>query len=123
MAPPADTTLRGPTTAGTGLLGDDWPAQTADTIERVVGSVRDKTSGPLEQVARILVYGLLAAIVGIAAAVLVAVAFVRGLVILSDVVLDGPEVWLAHLVAGGIFTLAGLLAWSKRTGKAVSTKK
>ena len=92
----------------------DWAAQTADKIDRIVGSVRGKTSEPLERVARIVVYGLVAAIVGVAAAVLLAVMAVRAL----DVAIPG-EVWSAHLVAGGIFTLAGLFLWRKRSVKTV----
>lgn len=92
----------------------DWAAQTADKIDRIVGRVRGKTSEPLERVARIVVYGLVAAIVGVAAAVLLAVMAVRAL----DVAIPG-EVWSAHLVAGGIFTLAGLFLWRKRSVKTV----
>lgn len=98
--------------------GVDWAAQTADTIERVVGSVRAKTADPLEQVARLLVYGLLAAVVGLAALVLVTVGLVRGLVILLDLVWQ-PEVWLVYLVLGIILALSGLWLWRKRSAKTV----
>ena len=96
--------------------GEDWAAATADAIERAVQSVRAKTADPLERVVRLLVYGLLAAIVGIAIAVLLAVAAVRGLVELIDVTWQ-REVWLAHLIVGGIFVVAGLLVWRRRTAK------
>jgi hypothetical protein len=96
--------------------GEDWAAATADAIERAVQSVRAKTADPLERVVRLLVYGLLAGIVGIAIAVLLAVAAVRGLVELIDVVWQ-REVWLAHLIIGGIFVIAGLLVWRRRTAK------
>ncbi len=79
-----------------------------------MGSVRGKTSGPLETLARALVYGLVALIVGLAAAVLGAVALVRGL----DLALPG-DVWVAHGLTGGIFALAGLFLWRKRTVKTV----
>jgi hypothetical protein len=92
----------------------DWAAQTADTIERVVGSVRGKTSEPLERIARVVVYGLVAGFLGVAALVLLAIAVVRGL----DVAIPG-EVWSAHAVAGGIFTVAGLFLWRKRSAKTV----
>jgi tetrahydromethanopterin S-methyltransferase subunit F len=95
---------------------EDWAAATADAIERAVQSVRAKTADPLERVARLVVYGLLAGIVGIAIAVLLAVALVRGLVELIDVVWQ-REVWLAHLIVGGIFVLAGLFTWTRRTPK------
>jgi tetrahydromethanopterin S-methyltransferase subunit F len=94
--------------------GGDWAAQTADSIERVVDSVRSKTSEPVERLGRILVYGLLAAIVGTAALVLLAILLVRVL----DVAIPG-EVWPAHLITGGIFTLLGLFLWRKRTAKTV----
>ena len=99
------------------MPGADWASQAADTIDRVVLGVRDKTTGPVERVARVLVYGLLAAIVGIAALVLLAVLVVRAL----DVAIPG-EVWSAHLTAGGIFTLLGLFAWRKRSVKSVKTR-
>jgi hypothetical protein len=95
-------------------VGDDWATQTADAIERVVGTIRSKTAEPLEGVARALVYGLVAVIVGLAATVLAAVALVRVL----DLILPGA-VWSAHALTGGIFTLAGLLLWRKRTVKTV----
>ncbi len=92
----------------------DWAAQTADGIERLVGSVRAKTADPLEKVARGLVYGLVAGIVGVAAMVLAAVALVRVL----DLAVPG-DVWSAHALAGGIFVLGGLLLWRKRTVRTV----
>jgi predicted RND superfamily exporter protein len=91
-------------------IGDDWAAQTAETIEQAVGKVRSKTTEPLERVGRVLVYGLVATILGFAALVLLAVLLVRAL----DILIPG-EVWSAHLVTGGIFTLAGLLIWRKRS--------
>lgn len=94
--------------------GGDWAAQTADTIERLVGGVRGKTSEPLERVARIVVYGVVVAFLGTAALVLLAVAVVRAL----DIAIPG-EVWSAHVVAGGIFTLLGLFLWRKRRVKTV----
>jgi hypothetical protein len=96
--------------------GEDWAAATADAIERAVQSVRAKTADPLERVVRLVVYGLLAGIVGIAIAVLLAIAADRALVELIDVVWQ-REVWLAHVILGGIFVLAGLFIWTRRTSK------
>ncbi len=91
------------------LLGDDWPAQTADTIERFVGTVRSKTTEPVERVVRAVVYGLLAAVLGIVALVILAVAAVR----FVNAYLPG-DVWAAHLLIGVVFSLAGLFLWSRR---------
>jgi len=87
----------------------DWAAQTADQIEKVVVSIRSKTSDPLERVVRIVVYGIVAAVLGVAALVLL----VAGLVRAIDLWVPG-EVWSAHLILGGIFTVAGLFLWTKR---------
>src|SRR3954452_13205276 len=56
---------------------DDWAVQTADTIERLVESVRSNTADRLVSVARLVVFGLLAAILGTVALVLVAIFVVR----------------------------------------------
>jgi hypothetical protein len=117
MSISADPTSRGPAPVSPSLAGDDWPRQTADTIERLVVTVRDKTTGPLETVARGLVFGLLAGVLGVAALVLVSIALVRAL----DAYVPG-DVWAAHFITGGIFTLAGLFLWTKRSPKDDTTK-
>ena len=89
--------------------GPDWATQTADSIERVVVTIRSKTADPLERIVRVVVYGLLAGVLGVTALVL----FVAGLVRALDVAIPG-EVWSAHLAVGGIFTLLGLFLWAKR---------
>jgi len=97
----------------------DWPAQAADTIERVVGSVRDKTTGPAITAARWVVYGTFALLVGHAVLVLLAIAAVRLLdVYLPDAWVGEDHTWVAHLLVGLVFTLAGMLLWSKRTADA-----
>jgi len=86
----------------------DWAAQTADTIDRLVGTVRSNTSDRLVSVARLVVFGLLAAIMGTTALVLVAIFLVRFL----NAYVPG-DVWSAELIVGGLFTLAGLFLWQQ----------
>ena len=103
MAEPATTT-------------SDWPTQAADAIERAVGTVRDNTTDRAITVARVVVYGTFAAIVGTAALVLVVIAVVRALdAYLPSSVFGDVHTWAAHLIAGSVFTLAGLLLWSRRS--------
>ena len=85
---------------------DDWAVQTADTIERLVESVRSNTSDRLVSVTRLVVFGLLAAILGLIALVLFAILVVR---ILNNYIPGG--VWIVYLLLGGLFTLVGLLLW------------
>jgi hypothetical protein len=94
----------------------DWTVQVADTIESVVGSVRDKTAIPLETVARALVYGIVLGTMGVTALVLVTVILIRALSYVF-------EVWFAYLLLGAIFTLAGMLLWRKRRAPAGNEKK
>jgi hypothetical protein len=96
---------------------EDWPVQAADAIERAVGTVRDKTTGPAITVGRAIVYGTFAAIAGIAAAVMVAIAAVRALDIAALELIGEGHTWAAHLVVGVVFSLAGMLAWSKRQAR------
>jgi predicted metal-binding membrane protein len=103
---------------------DDWPTQAADTIERVVGTVRDKTTGPALTVSRALVYGTFAVIVGVAALVLVVIVTVRLLdSYLPDAVFGETHTWAAHLITGLVFTIAGLFAWSKRSAPTQRTEE
>lgn len=92
----------------------DWTVRAADTVDAVVGVVRDKAVVPITTAARWAVYGILAAIVGTAAAVLV----VAGLVRAIDVYTGAGNVWIAYAIVGGIFVVAGLFLWSKRTPRA-----
>jgi len=87
---------------------DDWAVQTADTIERLVESVRSNTSDRLVSAARLVVFGLLAAILGVVGLVLFVIFVVR---VLDNYIPGG--VWVVYLLLGGLFTLVGLLLWQR----------
>jgi hypothetical protein len=95
----------------------DWSAQAADTIESVVGSVRDKTTGPALTVARAVVYGTFAALVGAAALVMLIVAAVRVIdSYLPDSVFGEDHMWATYLLLGLVFVLVGGVMWMRRHG-------
>jgi hypothetical protein len=95
----------------------DWAAQAADTIERAVGNVRDRTTGPALTVARAVVYGTFAALVGLAALVLGTIAAVRIIDnYLPDSVFGDEHTWAAYLIIGLVFVLAGAVLWVRRRG-------
>ena len=104
---------------GNPFTDPNWAADLADTVERVVGSVRDKTTKPLVTVTRGVVYGLLAAILGVAALVLLIVMLTRGTQELLDQfkVRRSAAVYISYLAVGGIFSLLGLFVLSKRYSK------
>src|SRR5207248_2434114 len=90
----------------------DWTVQIADRVESVVTGVRDKTTVPLATVSRAVVYGLIAAALGVMALVLVAILAVR---VLTYLPFHSPPpdtharaVWVAQAIVGGIFLIPGL---------------
>jgi hypothetical protein len=87
----------------------DWTEQVADAIDNAVSTVRDKTVVPAQKLVRAVVAGLLAGVLAGVAVVLLAIGSFRALSVYLP-----WEVWAAHLVLGGIFTLAGLFCWSRR---------
>jgi cellobiose-specific phosphotransferase system component IIC len=96
----------------------DWTVQAADHIESIVEAVKEKTTVPVTTVARALVFGLIAAAMGLAALVFVVIGLLRLHVYLpffkSN---EGRKVWVTDAGAGAIFILLGALLWRKRQPK------
>lgn len=88
---------------------DDWPKQAADTIERVVQTVRDRTTRPVLVAAKAIVYGLIVLVSATVALTLLVVALIR----VVNVYLPG-DVWAAHLLVGAVFLVGGLVLWMGR---------
>jgi hypothetical protein len=94
---------------------DDWPVQAADTIERVVQNVRDKTTGPALNAARWFVAGLFLAVAGTVALILLIVMLVRLIdVDLPDSVVGEDHMWAAYGILGLVFSVVGLVLLHKR---------
>ena len=100
--------------------GDDWPAQAADTIVKVVGTVRDRTTGTAIRTSRGVVYGLLAGVLGITAVVLVSILAIRCLDIIVNTALSafdadrpGRAVWIVDGFIGMLLVIGGALLWKK----------
>ena len=87
----------------------DWVTQVVNLVDRTVGAVRDKTTRPVSGIARALVWGLLAALLGMVALVLLVIAADRVLVILT-----GHRAYLAHLGLGIILCAGGLVCMRMR---------
>lgn len=90
----------------------DWTTEAVDTVERVVGAVRDKTVEPAQRVTRALVFGFLTAFFIGTAIMLLSIGVFRAL----DVYLPGG-VWAAHLVMGGIFVIGGAFLFVQRSAR------
>lgn len=101
---------------GNPFTDPNWAADLANTVERVVGTVRDKTTKPIVTVTRAIVYGLLAAILGIVAVVLLLIMLTRGFQALLDLIglSHSRAVYVSYLAVGGILSLAGVFLLRKR---------
>ena len=102
--------------AGNPLTDPDWAADLADTIERVVGQVRDRATKPAVHVTRGIVFGLLAGILGLFALVMLLIGATRALQVLLGLALPHDRaVYVSYLLIGGILCLGGLLClWKRR---------
>jgi len=94
---------------------EDWASQATDTIEQVVGVVRDRTVVPARAASKAVVYGLLAGFFVVVAVILLIIAFFRGAFLITG------RVWGAYLWTGGILIIAGTLCWTRRTAKVDDT--
>jgi hypothetical protein len=97
-------------------LPADWPARVTATVVRYVGTVRAKTTGPALAAARWVVYLAAISLIAMVVAILGLVLVVRVLVTATGYVpgVEPGETWLAYLILGGIFMLAGVFLWRKK---------
>jgi hypothetical protein len=101
--------------AGNPLTDPNWAPELADTVERLVDTVRDRTTKPAVRAARAIVFGLLAAMLAVVAITLLLLAATRGLQALLDLGLDwSMAVYLSYFIVGGILCLVGLLLLARR---------
>ncbi len=94
----------------------DWTKDLLDRLDHYIDVVRSNTTDRLVKVARVLVYGLVIAIMGTMVAIIALITMIRVL----DIVLP-REVWLPYVLLGAIFLAGGLFAWSKKTAPAAKT--
>ena len=100
---------------GNPLTDQNWASDLADTVERVVGTVRDKTTDNIVLVTRAIVFGQLGAILGLTALVLTLIVVTRGLQSLLELVVEWPRaVYISYFILGGICCAVGAFMMKKR---------
>jgi hypothetical protein len=94
----------------------DWAVQYADTVERMIGTVRENTTTRAITAARGVVYGLFAAIVGFALVILLIIFLGRFLnvFVFRDWVFGEDHMWVVYLFVGLVCVFLGALAWTRR---------
>ena len=104
-----------PHMAGNPLTDPNWAADTTDTVVRVVGQVREKTTTPVIYAARGIVFGVLAAFLAVFAIGLLLVGLQRGIQSLWEIGFDTPQaVYLSYFTLGGILSLIGVFLFWQR---------
>jgi hypothetical protein len=103
---------------GNPLSDPNWAADTADTIDRLVGSVREKAITPVVHATRAVVFGLLAIFLGLTIVTLLLLTVTRAFQELLDVFVTPPQaVYLSYLIVGGILCLGGAILMRMRAPK------
>jgi hypothetical protein len=96
--------------------GQDWTDQVTGLIVDSVDKVRTRTTGPILEVTRGSVHAVVAVTLLLPVAVLFLVLTVR---VLTYYVFR--EVWITYTVLGMLFTLVGVVMWSRRHAGAPQT--
>ena len=94
----------------------DWTTDLLDRLDHYIDVVRSNTTDRLVKVARLVVFGVIAVILGSMAGIVALIAAIR----ILDVILP-REVWLPYMLLGAIFLVLGLFVWSKKTAPAAKT--
>ena len=90
-----------------------FPGKAADAVQLLVDTIHDKAVRPVTLAARAVVFGL---IVAAMTTVLVVTGSIAALRLLDNYAFP-HRVWLSYAVIGGLFTLAGLGAWTRRSAR------
>jgi hypothetical protein len=95
-------------------LNGDLPDQLTDRFVSAVDTVHDKTTVPITMVGRAVVFGVLAGVLAAAAGILLIIAGVR-LHVYWPFHPAARQLWVTYAILGGIFLIAGLFCWAKRS--------
>ena len=110
---------------GNPLTDPNWASNLADTVERYVGMVRDKTTSKVVVLVRALVFGVIIAmaLVGtIVLAIILATKLTQRLVNVALRVDADSSVWVSYAIVGGLCTLLGFVLLKMRAPKEEAAK-
>jgi hypothetical protein len=105
---------------GNPLTDPNWAPELADTIERVVGTVREKATTKAVTAVRALVFGLTiaaAAIVAIVLLVILGTKVLQLLLNMTDAIEEDAAVGVSYLLMGTVLCIGGWVCMRKRTTK------
>ena len=101
---------------GNPLTDEHWADEVADQVIGFVGKIRDSATNNAIVAVRAVVFGLMGLMLGVTLIVLSLIFFTRGTQSLFDIWLSWERaVYASYFAVGGLFTLIGVLAMSKRS--------
>ena len=104
---------------GNPLTDPNWASDTTNKLVTVVTTVREQTTTKAVIAARAVVFGIIAAFLGVFIVVITIVLLMRGIQALLDLVVTKPQaVYLSYYIVGGMLCLGGLLLFRKRAASA-----
>src|ERR1700751_4297223 len=95
----------------------DWTFEVTDRIESVVGGGRDKKAVPATSAARVLIFGLVAAILGLVALFMLAQGLLRVLYVYLPIHPLARRVWIVDAIVAAIFLGSGAFLWLRREAR------
>jgi hypothetical protein len=95
----------------------DWTVEVTDRIESVVEIVRDKTTVPATKAAEVVVFGVVAALLGVIAFFCLVLLIIRLLYVYLPIHPLSRRIWVADAIVAAIFLGSGLFVWRMRQPK------
>jgi len=105
---------------GNPLSDPQWATNLADTVERYVSMVRDRTTAKVVLLVRALVFGiiiLMALVATIVLSIILATKLMQRIVNVALRVDHDSSVWVSYAIVGGLFTLLGFVLLRMRAPK------
>ena len=100
-----------------------WAEKTLRLIDRTVGFVRDKTTRPLANLVRAIVFGVILIVAALLMFIFGLIGLVRAFNELLDIWLTRPTaVWVSYFVLSLLFTSLGALMMRKRHRTSTDSK-
>jgi hypothetical protein len=92
-----------------------WASRTVESIDRIVGFIRDRTTRPAVAIVRALIFGSMAIVGGFFVVIVLVIGVIRALHSLLDIWWSRDSaVWASYLIIGFLCCAAGLLLMRRR---------
>jgi hypothetical protein len=109
--------------AGNPLTDPNWAPDLADTVQRLVGNVRDKVTDKAVVAVRAAVFGVIIGLAALAAFTLTIIVGTRLVQVVTSRIFrtdHNSTIWVSYMVMGGLLMLLGIVCMKLRHSKAAA---